>query len=221
MSSVTSASAPASRAPNPVLSVLGRLLEGALNRALALDPETLDRLDALDGRALTLTFSSTGIALRATVESRRLRIGPAFAGDSALRVAATPGSLLAMLLTRAADSSLALGQVEIAGDAELARRLEQVANKFAPDFDEAFAKVFGDVIGFQIARAVRGGLGWARASAQALTRDTVDYLQEESRDLVSRPELDGFLDDVDALRERADRLLARAQRMLATRKVGA
>ena len=79
-----------------------------------------------------------------------------------------------------------------------------VASKFAPDFDEAFAKVFGDVIGFQIARAVRGGLGWARASAQALTRDTVDYLQEESRDLVGRPELDGFLDEVDALRERGD-----------------
>ena len=108
-----------------------------------------------------------------------------------------------------------------AGDAELARRLEHIASKFAPDFDEAFAKVFGDVIGFQIARAVRGGLGWARASAQALTRDTVDYLQEESRDLVSRPELDGFLDDVDALRERGDRLLARAQRVLPMRKASA
>ncbi|MEO8459325.1 MAG: SCP2 sterol-binding domain-containing protein [Dokdonella sp.] len=221
MSSVVNVSVLSSRAPNPVLSVLGRLLEGALNRVLARDPETLDRLGALDGRALTLTFSGTGIALRATVDARQLRIGPAFTGTSALRVAASPGSLLAMLLTRGADGSLAPGQVEIAGDAELARRLEHIASKFAPDFDEAFAKVFGDVIGFQLARAVRHGVQWARASAQALTRDTVDYLQEESRDLVSRPEIDGFLDDVDALRERGDRLLARAQRVLALRKAGA
>ncbi|MEO7326177.1 MAG: SCP2 sterol-binding domain-containing protein [Dokdonella sp.] len=203
------------RAPNPLLAMLGRVLEAALNRLVALDPDTQARIAALDGRAITLDFKGALPAMRIAVAGDRLGIGPAFAGDSALRVAATPGSLLSLALARGKDGALPPGRVEIAGDAELARRLEQLATRFAPDFDEAFARVFGDVLGFQVARAVRGGLAWSRASARAFAQDTAEFLSEEGCDLVAKAELESFLDDVDALRERADRLDARVRRVAA------
>ncbi len=40
-----------------------------------------------------------------------------------------------------------------------------------------------------------------------------EYLQEESRDLVSKPELEEFLLGVDQLRETADRVEARLARL--------
>jgi ubiquinone biosynthesis protein UbiJ len=40
-----------------------------------------------------------------------------------------------------------------------------------------------------------------------------EYLQEESRDLVSKPELEEFLVEVDQLRETADRVEARIARL--------
>ncbi|MEP7043360.1 MAG: SCP2 sterol-binding domain-containing protein [Dokdonella sp.] len=203
------------RAPNPLLSVLGRALESALNRVIDLDSETRGRLVALDGRALTLDFKGAAPSMRLLVDGDRLRVGPAFGGESVLRVAATPGALLSLALSRGAEGALAPGRVEIAGDAELARRLEQIATRFAPDFDEAFARVFGDVIGFQIARAVRRALAWSRTSARSFAQDAAEYLSEESRDLVARPELETFLDEVDRLRERADRLDARMRRVAA------
>lgn len=212
-----SASPTPSPRPNPLLAVLGRALESVLNRAIDLDPDTRDRLDTLDGRAVTLDLAGSSgraaPALRIAVDTGRLRVGPAFDGDSALRVSATPGSLLGLALARGRDGALAPGRVSIAGDAELARRLEQLATRYAPDFDAAFARVFGDVAGFQIARAFRGAFAWSRKSAQALARDTAEFLTEESRDAVARAELDTFLDDVDALRERADRFAARVQRL--------
>jgi ubiquinone biosynthesis protein UbiJ len=211
-----SASPRAPRAPNPLLAMLARGLEAALNRVVDLDPETRVRLGALDGRALTLDFKGVAPSMRLAVEGDRLRIGPGFVGESALRVAATPGALLSLALSRGAEGGLAPGRVEIAGDAELARRLEQIATRFAPDFDEAFARVFGDVLGFQIARSVRGALAWSHASARSFARDASEYLTEESRDLVARPELEGFLDEVDGLRERADRLEARVRRVAAS-----
>jgi len=203
----------APRVPNPLLAMLARGLEAALNRVVDLDPETRTRLGALDGRALTLDFKGVAPSMRLAVEGDRLRVGPGFAGESALRVAATPGTLLSLALSRGAEGGLAPGRVEIAGDAELARRLEQIATRFAPDFDEAFARVFGDVLGFQIARGVRGALAWSRASARSFARDASEYLTEESRHLVARPELESFLDEVDGLRERADRLEARVRRV--------
>lgn len=200
------------RTPSRTLSILGRLLEEALARALALDPETGRRVAALDGRSVVLRFVGTGLALRATVDEGRLRIGPA-SDDGDLRLAATPGALLAMAATRGGDAPLAPGRIEIAGDAELARRLERIVHGFTPDIDEAFARAFGDVAGFQVARLVRRGAGWVRAAAGALARDTADYLVEESRDLVAKAEVETFLDEVDTLRERSDRLHARVQRL--------
>ncbi len=209
------------RAPNPILKLLGRGLETALNHALSLDVETRASLTALDGRAVRVDFRGSGLALRMAIEGERLRVGPAFDGDSHLRVTATPGSLLGMAAARLrgdGDDGLPAGQVEIAGDAELARRLERLATRFEPDIDEAFARVFGDVLGFQIARAFRRSLAFARESASALVRDGATYLVEESRDLVARPEMDEFLDEVDELRERGDRLDARIKRLSAAHR---
>jgi ubiquinone biosynthesis protein UbiJ len=206
---------PAARAPNPLLSVLGRALEASLNRLLALDPDTQARIAALDGRAITIDFRSALPSMRIAVSGDRLGIGPAFAGESALRVAATPASLLSLALARGKDAALPSGRIEIAGDAELARRLEQIATRFAPDFDEAFTRVFGDVLGFQVARAIRRGLAWSRQSAHAFAQDAAEFLTEEGRDLVARAELEAFLDEVDTLRERADRLDARVRRLAA------
>lgn len=203
------------RTPNPLLSVLGRLLQSALNRALALDPETRGQLRRLDGRALSVTFTDTPLALRLAVSGETLEVGPAFGGDSALRVAATPGSLIGLLLRRGDDAALAPGKVEIAGDAELARRLEKIASGYRPDFEEAFTRVFGDVIGVKLAQGFAAALRFARERGEALLRDGADYLREESRDLVAPGEMDEFLDDVDALRERGDRLDARIARLAA------
>ena len=204
------------RAPNPVLKVLGRGLESALNHALSLDAETRDALGALDGRALGIEFKGTGLAMRLAVDGQRLVVGPAFAGDSQLRVKATPASLLGLAFARLrgdGETAIPPGQVEISGDAELARRLERLATRFEPDIDEVFARAFGDVIGFQVARGFRRAIGLARRSASALLRDTADYLVEERRDLIAKPEMEQFLDEVDELRERADRFEARFRRL--------
>jgi ubiquinone biosynthesis protein UbiJ len=203
------------RKPNLVLALLARALEAALNRLVDLDPETRAALGALDGRAIALTFRDLPLSMRIAVLGDRLTIGPAFEGDSGLRVAATPFALLGLALARGRDEGIAPGQIEIAGDADLARRIERIAARFAPDFDEAFARQFGDVAGFQIARALRNALRGTRDAARALARDSAAFLTEESRDLVAKGELDGFLDDVDRLRERADRLEARLRRLAA------
>jgi ubiquinone biosynthesis protein UbiJ len=206
-------SSTARRSPNPLLSVLGRALEVALDRVLDLDPETRAELRALDGRALTFEFRNTPLAMRIAVNGDRLAIGPAFEGASALRVAATPAALLGLALARGREGAVTPGMVEIAGDADLARRLERIASRFAPDFDEAFVRIFGDVAGFQIARGLRRAFAGLRDSGKAFARDAAEFLTEEGRDLVAKAEVETFLDDVDALRDRADRLDARVRRL--------
>jgi ubiquinone biosynthesis accessory factor UbiJ len=197
--------------PRPLRKLAGQALETALNHVLALDPDSQAKLAALDGRSVQLHLRGVELAMAITVEKQRLKVGPPPA-SSDLRVAATPGSLLSMLLRRRGED-LPPGKVEIAGDAELARRLEKLASGFAPDFEEAFARSFGDVLGVPLAKAVRTGLAHARESASHLSQDGAAWLRDEAQLALAPGEVEGFLDDVDALRERAERLEARLARL--------
>lgn len=205
---------PNSWLPLPLRRLAGRALETALNHTLSLDPDTQQRLTALNGRRVLLHLRGPEIALAVTVADGRLAVGPPDdnASGSQLRVAATPGSLLAMLFKRD-DDGISPGTVDIAGDAELARRLEKLATAFAPDFEEAFARTFGDVLGVPIAKAVRKALAHAKETAAHLTEDSADWLREESRLALAPGEVEGFLDGVDTLRERSERLESRVQRL--------
>ena len=140
--------------PQPLRKLAGRALETALNHALSLDPDTQARLATLDGRSVQLHLRGVDLALAITVEGSRLKVGPA-PDSSDLRVAATPGSLLSMLFRRHGDESMAPGKVDIAGDAELARRLEKLASGFAPDFEE---RLCSTLICFFSYPAIPGGI---------------------------------------------------------------
>lgn len=201
--------------PRPLRRLAGRALERALDAALALDPETRVALAKLEGRRIGVHLRGAELAFDVVVRGGAFRVEPPPAETRApadLRVATTPASLLAMALTRGGES-LPPGKIEIAGDAELARRVEKLANGFAPDFEAAFAGIFGEVIGVPIARGLREASRAVQKSAEHAAQDSADWLRDEARLVAPRAELDEFFDEVDALRERAERLAARVSRL--------
>ena len=54
---------------------------------------------------------------------------------------------------------------------------------------------------------------WGRQSADNLSLDLKEYLQEEARLLPSRYEIEEFLDQADTLRDDVERLAARVERL--------
>lgn len=205
------------RTPNPILQRLGAALEFALNRALALDAETAQRMSALEGKRIGVDLRGSGLALAISVTDGKLKVGPHWDKASDLSLRAAPASLLAFALRRGDDDAAPPGKVEISGDADLARRMEKLVRGFRPDIEEAFARTFGDVLGVPLARTLLRAFAYTRESAQAAAQDTAEFLREESRDLIAPAEMETFLDGVDALRERADRLEARVKRLAAQR----
>ena len=188
----------------------GRALETALNRALALDEDARADLRSLDGRSIALTLDSPPLALRVTVDGNALRVGPVGDADRAdLSVRSTLGGLLRQLPMLRRDDAPPVGQLRIEGDAELARRLQRMAERFDPDWSRPFTAVFGDVLGMQAANGIAFTLRNARDMGKEFATSAVDYLTEESRDVLGREELDAFHDDVDAIRDDVERLAAR------------
>ena len=194
--------------------IAGRALEAALNRLLALDPDARAALSQLEGRRIQLTMESPALAMELMVRDGRLAVGPANTGaEPDLAVRGTFGGLLAQLPFLRPQSGAGVGKIKIAGDAELARQLQRLAERYDPDWNLPFTDVFGDVLGVQIAGGVRAALRAGRDGAAQFGRHGAEYLTEESRDVIGRAELDAHLDDVDALRDRVERLAARMQNL--------
>ena len=196
--------------------VAGRALEAALNRALALDPETRAALAPLSGKRVSLRLASPPLALQIAVDGERLAVGPVDEDIEAdLAVRSTLGGLIAQLPFLRRDDATPAGKLHVSGDADLARRLQRMAENFDPDWQQPFAAVFGDVLGVQIAKAVAAALRQARAAAVGLAENAAEFVTEESRDVVPKAELNAFHDDVDGLRDGVDRAAARLARLRA------
>ena len=99
------------------------------------------------------------------------------------------------------------------GDAEVAAAFRELAGLARPDLEEELSRWVGDLPARRIGILVRETLSWSRQVARSFGQNVAEYLQEESRDLASKPEVEEFLRGVDELREASDRVEARLKRL--------
>src|SRR5688500_5976975 len=111
----------------------GRALEQGLARLVALDPDTAAALKPLEGRRIGLALEAPPVALDIHVAEGRLRVGPP-THEPDLGIRATLSGVLSQLPFLRTPGAPPVGKVRIAGDAELARRLQHLAQRFDPDW---------------------------------------------------------------------------------------
>jgi ubiquinone biosynthesis protein UbiJ len=95
------------------------------------------------------------------------------------------------------------------GDAEVANLYRQLFAAARPDVEEELSRLIGDFPARRLAQLAQRTFGWLQRTQRTAGENIAEYLQEESRDLVGKHELDEFLRGVDALRETADRVVVR------------
>lgn len=185
-------------------------LEAALNRILALDPATCERLADLHGRVVRLDLRGTGIQLYfLPARDGRLRLLGSIEYAPDCTLAGSPVDLV-----RAGDSStghaqLFGGHVQIDGDTDVAKAFSEALAGLDIDWEEQLSHLTGDIAAHEIGRGVRAAARHTRRLGQSATDGLSEYLTEEVRLLPHRFEVEDFLSDVDELRDAVDRLEAR------------
>jgi ubiquinone biosynthesis protein UbiJ len=189
--------------------------EAMLNRNIDASSQAAELARRLNSTSLQIEVEGI-ISVRAVVRNGRLAL---LAGEEAPDVAAPAdavisGSARALLAVSqgarpAAASRFAAATIR--GDAEIANLYRQLFIAARPDPEEELSRWIGDAPARAVSRLAGGAIAWARRTHRVIGENIAEYLQEESRDLVARPEVEEFLRGVDQVREAADRVEARLQ----------
>jgi ubiquinone biosynthesis accessory factor UbiJ len=111
------------------------------------------------------------------------------------------------------------GGLRIEGDAEVAQAFRDLMQAAKPDVEEELSRLIGDVAAHQLSRFAQDAMDLGRRIGRTFAQNVSEFLQEESRDVVTRVEVDEFNHAVDKLRDDVERAAARLERLERMRQV--
>ena len=198
----------------PLPGILAAMLETAINRILALDDLSSERLQRLDGRMLRLDLEGLGIALFFAFTERHVEVGTRSKYEPDTVISGSPFALFSMAAPEEAERwGTPESRVNITGDANLARDLERLFSRLDPDWEGRLSRLLGDVWGHQVAAGLRTGARQVKESANQAGDMFSEYVQSGQGPVTRGEDLETFSRAVKELGEAADELAARIDKL--------
>ncbi len=196
---------------NPLETAL-RPIANLLNRNIEASTPARALCRELAGSTVALRVNDTALAASFVIHEDFMELSTELVDDPDVLLS---GSLLTLVRLAASSDVGALrdGSLEMTGDVLLAEKFQQLLQFAKPDVEEELSGLVGDAAAHSLGEFARSVGRWSAQARDTMTGNIREYLQEESRDLPSRYEVDRFSADVDALRDDVDRLAARIRRL--------
>jgi ubiquinone biosynthesis protein UbiJ len=185
-------------------------VESVLNRSIGQSMHATAAAGRLNQTSIDIAIEGLS-PIRAAVTASRLVLKAAGEGTADAAIRGSPPAFL-KLLAEGAGMPPKLdprASVQVSGDAEVAAGYRDLFALARPDLEEELSRLIGDLPARRFSLIASSAFAWARKAARTAGENLAEYLQEESRDLVTKPELEEFLEGVDRVREAADRIEAR------------
>jgi ubiquinone biosynthesis protein UbiJ len=166
----------------------------------------------LAGTTAAVRVKNTALTAYFTINEDSIALSGATENDPDICIT---GSLLTLARMAGSGDAGAIrdGSLELIGDAETAQAFQELLSAAQPDLEESLSTIVGDAAAHGLGRFSRGVRRWARDARSTMGANIREYLQEESRDVPSRYEVERFATQVGGLRDDVERLAARIKRL--------
>jgi ubiquinone biosynthesis protein UbiJ len=187
-----------------LLSPLARLA----NRRIATSTPARELCRELDGKVIAVRVRNTALVTYCRAEPDGIALLPRYDAEPD---AAVTGSLLtlARLAGESGEAAVRDNSLELAGDADVARKFQRLLFHGRPDLEEELSGIIGDAAAHEVGELARRVGRWGREARETLRRNLSEYLQEETRVLPTRYETNALRDRVEQLRDDVARMDAR------------
>ncbi len=196
---------------NP-LEVLLRPVADILNRNIAETTPARELASELNGATIAIRARDTALNMYFIFDEDVVALSIDYSDDPDVVIT---GSLvtLARMMGGAGEAAIRGGDVDLTGDAATAQRFQKLLDFAKPDLEEELSRIVGDVAAHRLAEFARGVGSWAREARSTMGSNVREYLQEESREVPTRYEVDRFTQQVGTLRDDVERIAARLSRL--------
>ena len=196
---------------NPLDAAL-RPIATILNRNIRTTTPARELCEKLAGKVVAVRVRDTALTAWFVVREDRLDLVTETDAEPDVLIV---GSLvtLARLAGDSGVEAMRYGSLDLSGDLRVAEDFQQLMAFARPDIEEELSGIVGDFAAHRLGELARGVSDWGREARATMGANIREYLQEESRDVPSRYEVDRFSARVSALRDDVDRLEARIDRL--------
>lgn len=196
---------------NPLEGVL-RPITKILNRNLRETTPARELCARLDGTTVAVRLRDTALAMFFHISDDTIVLTTDSDSDPDVLIT---GSLLTLagMAGSSGEDALRDGTLELTGDIQTAKAFQELLNFTKPDIEEELSSLIGDAAAHRLGKFARGVGSWSRSARSTMGSNIREFLQEESRDLPSRYEVERFTEQLDSLRDDVARLEARFDRL--------
>ena len=200
---------------DPLASLL-RPLVALINRQIHATTPAREICHEIAGNVVAVRVNDSSLATYFHIEDDGITMTGRYTSEPEVVIS---GSLLSLakLATDGATEAIRDGSVELHGDARVAQSFQQLLRYARPDIEEELSNIFGDAAASGIGNFARRARDWGKNARQTMHQNISEYLQEESRAVPSRDEVDVFSNDVNTLRDDVARFEARLNKLIAGR----
>ena len=188
------------------------LFDSLCTRLLDTDPDSRDRLAALEGRVVCIDVLGAPGPVYLRGDGERMRISRFCDTPADVTLRGTPQAFAQLAAADADSGPSTAGAVRIEGDLEVARRFQRMVKKLDIDWEEIVSDYVGDIAARQLGRAARSLRDWSKSTSATLADDVREFLVEKTHEVPSREEISAFTDALDALRTDVETMAARILR---------
>jgi ubiquinone biosynthesis protein UbiJ len=194
------------------LEALFRPVTTILNRNIAELTPARELCRRLDDKSVVVRVRNTALSLSFGFEDETVRLAGELPEEPDVVIT---GSLvtLAKVARGGGETELRDGSLDVTGNAAVADAFRELLGHARPDVEEELSAFIGDAAAHRLGELARGVRNWAQDARQTLESNVREYLQEESRDLPSRYEVERFRRNLNVLRDDVERAEARLRRL--------
>jgi ubiquinone biosynthesis protein UbiJ len=182
----------------------------AINLALKLDSESLDKLSRHAGKILAMHITSFDQTIFMSINVDGVNLS--FSNDAEVKTTLS-GTPFAYLRLLSQEQKGTLSDIKLNGDPHFAQDIQAIFKGLSIDWEEQLSKFVGDTAAHHIGKTSKEVQEWSAETRQNFYQNLTAFLQQETAQLPTRAAVNDFLNAVDELRNDVERISVRIKHL--------
>ena len=189
------------------------ILEKAINHLLKLDPDTLHRLNKLQGRVVKVTVTDWQMDCYILIQEQGVRLTGDWSGLVDTTISGKLAGLIRVGYSGASGPALFNQGIEITGDTDLGETIRDILRRTDIDGEEYLSRFLGDTAAHEITWRAKKVVDFGLQTCRGIGENIREFCQIEAQYLPTRTQVEDFYKQIARLREDVDRASAMMSRL--------